>query len=539
MAVNFVGLARLYRGEYAAALLSFQRALENDIRLQDASGEITRLNNISNVYFFQGKYLDALQVCERALQRADQTTAEKWNPSRRQLTLANLATLYEQLGQNEKALDYYKLAQAHGPALPPAEQAQLLSNLGTLYRRMGDPAKALEIYQTARRLFSQGHHSDGQIHILHNIGIALALDFQDSNGALQAFSEALRLAEATTNRRQITLGRLFRGEALYRRERFEDARKEFELGLTGAREIGATEEQWTAQYGLGRILRRANDYTRALESFRQAIATIESVRSGLGSSSLKSDFLADKRDVYDACIDLLLQRQAETPAEKEQLFALFEQARARNLQDTLRTSIGQTALAGIQERLAPRSLMIEYWMSQDRIAAFWIAKRDSGVVTRPITARDLETIQEFSQTLQAAHGSSWKDDAARIADLLLSGLPASAMGPIDQLIIVPDGPMHYLPFELLSVDRSSPLLVERFDVCYLPVAALLLKEPPSQGRAPPWRRQLVAFGDPVVAEHGALKVDERWSRLRIPPEKSNRSRLSCPDGRTSTPGRII
>ena len=82
MAVNFVGLARLYRGEYAAALQSFQRALENDVRLQDASGEITRLNNI-NVYFFQGKYLDALQIRERALQGADQTTGEKWNPGRR------------------------------------------------------------------------------------------------------------------------------------------------------------------------------------------------------------------------------------------------------------------------------------------------------------------------------------------------------------------------------------------------------------------------------------------------------------------------
>src|SRR5262249_43531580 len=145
------------------------RALQNDVRARDPSGEITRLNNISNVYFFQGKYLDALQACERALRRVDETAGERWNPARKQLTLANLATLYEQLGQNERALDYYKLAQSLGAALQPGEQAQLLSNLGTLYRRMGDPAKALETYQAARRLFSQGNHSDGQIHILHNI----------------------------------------------------------------------------------------------------------------------------------------------------------------------------------------------------------------------------------------------------------------------------------------------------------------------------------------------------------------------------------
>jgi len=98
-----------------------------------------------------------------------------------------LATLYEQLGQNEKALDYYKLAHASGEALPTAEYAQLLSNLDALYRRLGDPVKALENCRSAR-------HSDGQIHVLHNIGIALALDDKNFAAALGAFTEALKLA---------------------------------------------------------------------------------------------------------------------------------------------------------------------------------------------------------------------------------------------------------------------------------------------------------------------------------------------------------
>jgi len=68
------------------------------------------------VYFFQGKYLDALQSYTRALQRTDATAArvESTSPA---AYAHESGTLYEQLGQNEKALDYYKFAQANGAAL--------------------------------------------------------------------------------------------------------------------------------------------------------------------------------------------------------------------------------------------------------------------------------------------------------------------------------------------------------------------------------------------------------------------------------------
>ncbi len=151
--------------------------------------------------------------------------------------------------------------------------------------------------------------------------------------ALDAFAQALQLAEATSNRRETVLAHLFRGEALYRMDRVAEAGRDFSLALDGARQIGAVEEQWTAQYGLGRVYRRNGEDARALETLRQAIAGIESVRTALGTASLKAEFLANKRDVYDAAIDILLQTAAATPV---QLFDLIERARSRNLQDALR-----------------------------------------------------------------------------------------------------------------------------------------------------------------------------------------------------------
>jgi tetratricopeptide (TPR) repeat protein len=250
---NLAGSAQLYRGEYASAIAHYQAALELDRRRHDVKGEIRFLTNLAGVYFFQGRYLDALDSYQSALHRAEQSAGEEWAANRRQIALTNLAVLYEQLGQNQKALDYYRQALAGESALQPAERGQLLSNAGTLYRRLGDAVKALENYREAQKLLAREHLSDAEIHVQQNVGIALALDMKDASGAEQAFTAALASAETTLNRREIVLAHLFRGEAYLRSSRLSLAKTDFTAALDGARTIGGSEEQWTALYGLARF----------------------------------------------------------------------------------------------------------------------------------------------------------------------------------------------------------------------------------------------------------------------------------------------
>ena len=60
--LNTVGLANQYLTRYAAALAAYHRALDLDRASGSVDGEITRLNNIGNVHFLQGRYSDALQL---------------------------------------------------------------------------------------------------------------------------------------------------------------------------------------------------------------------------------------------------------------------------------------------------------------------------------------------------------------------------------------------------------------------------------------------------------------------------------------------
>ena len=507
MAINYIGQARLYLGDYAAALADFERSLAMAVAQHDANGEVVRRNNIGSIYFFQGRYLDALQNYERALGRVEESAfAER--ESDRQLTLANLAIVYEQLGQNQKSLEYYQQALAALSGFATSEQAQLLSNVGTLYRRMGDPVKALENYRSARQLFARGQHSDGEIHILYNIGIVLALDYGNLDGAMASFSEGLKLAEATSNRRQAVLGHLFRGEALYRMGHNSQAREAYHAALAQAEATGAAEEQWTANYGLGRIYRRAGEAGPALEAFRRAIAQIESVRSGLGQASLKSEFLANKREVYDASIDALL---ATPGASQEQLFEMFEQARSRNLQDALLKTMTRATLPAVQNRLGAHAMLIEYWVGDGQMAILWATRDRSAVLRRPIAAGSLERIRQLTGLAQTGEDAAWRAEAEAAAPLLLAGIPID--GDVNQLLIVPDGALLSLPFELLPAAGGGPLLIERASVSYLPSAALLLREAASRRAALPWERQLLAFGDPLPPAAERLPSDETWTRL--------------------------
>ena len=205
--------------------------------------------------------------------------------------------------------------------------------MGTLYRRMGDPVKAIDTYEAAREVFRKAKHSDGEIHVLHNIGIVRSLDDRDEARALQTFTDALNLAIATSNPRQAMLGHLYRGEALLRLGRAPQALDEYRVALADAERIHAAEEQWTAHFGIAQSYRAMGQSDRALAEYQQAVDLIESLRGGLGASTLKTQFLGNKRSVYDAYIETLL---ASPAPDRDRVFRLCEMARSRNLQDALR-----------------------------------------------------------------------------------------------------------------------------------------------------------------------------------------------------------
>jgi len=263
---NFLGLADMYLANYGPSIDEYRHALTLDRANRDRDGEIERLNNLGNVYYFQGRYLDALHSFESAMEKVNAAIGEKWYPRRRQITIANLATVYQRLGAEEKALALYSQL-SNGSAVRPSEKAQMLLNQGALYRRLGDPVKALDMYRSAQDLFAKDQHRDAEIGAWRNIGIVRGLDLQDLPGALQAFTAALKLAREAGNSRAEVQAELYSGEILRRLHRSEAAEESLAQATTGAQRAGLVEEHWKALYSTGLLADAQGDPARAERCF--------------------------------------------------------------------------------------------------------------------------------------------------------------------------------------------------------------------------------------------------------------------------------
>jgi tetratricopeptide (TPR) repeat protein len=502
--LNAIGLANQYLARFADALDSYRRALDLDRAARSGDGEVQRLTNIGGIHFLQGRYSDALTMYQEALAKANTVTTPTARGRLRKMTISNLAALNQRLGADERALDLYAQL-VSGETMQPSEEAQLLVNQGALLRRLGDPDKALAWYRAAQRLFAGAAHRDGEIGAWRNIGIVYALDLNDNGRALEAFEAALKLARGSSNRRGEAQALLYRGEVLRRMNRLGDADRDLRDALDAAVATGLVEEQWKALYGRARVAQANGDRPAARNALERAIATIESVRSDLRTVALRSEFLADKRDVYDALIRLRLDEQ---PIATADLFQLLEQSRARTWQDRLRPDAGVPSFAAVQRSLPADALLLEYWIGSPGFACLWMSRDSAGVVSRDTRADhagdDSRTMQELAESV-ATRDSEWRPASVAAGRILLDKLPA--LDGIHHLLVVTDGPLHFVPFETLTLPASTDLIVQRFDVSYVPSAAWLLRPRRDASRwAWPWRRELVAFGAPSPPDQYPLET---------------------------------
>ena len=497
---NDAGLAYLNAGEYPDAASELETALTLSSRAGDAETSVIVLNNLGNVYYYLAKYSEALRTYQSAAALAEKFPGEIWAPAWRKITRLNLATLYQRLGNDQRAIGIYydELNAPHG--LSNREIAHVLANLGILYRRLGDAPAALKNYHDAETWYAQQKDTDGELGVLKNIGIVLALDLGRLQDALKTFDRAHSLAEKTGNQREVMQTLLYRAETLYRMDRLPEAEKDFEAALNYAVQLGTVEEQWKALYGMGKIALRNGRPEIAEQRYRAAIEKIESLRSRLQLSRLKTDFLADKRDVYDALIKLLLDRNA-LPAALEYM----ERSRARVFQDRFynaQITPASLSLSSLQARLGPDTALIELWTGPDAVAAVWVTRGSAGVAQKHFSAAQLQSFEQEVSGLPDNLKPDWQASFKKISSVIPEGIAPLMQHQYKHLLIVPDGFLSLFPFELMA-DASGSALLEYHDITYMPSDVLLLRRRPESGWARfPWQQELVAFGDPAVVGTG-------------------------------------
>jgi CHAT domain-containing protein len=478
-ALTIRGLARLYAGSYQEALSDFDPALAIATETKDASAEITRLNNIGTVFYFEGKYGAAMERYETAMRVVEAHKEEAWNLSRRQLTVANIATVYQRLGQYDRALDTYSELRKTGNALPVSEEAQLLANEGTLYRRLGDPVKALETYRAAQTLYRSRTLRNGEIAVLNNIGIAQALDLRLYSEALATFDEALAMTRQSGDLPVEVHALLYRAETLYRMHRSSDSQAGFSKAYEAATRLHATEERWKALFGMARNDAELGRHAESVSRLSEATGLIESLR-GTGPSNLRGGFLADKRQVYDLQISEVLQAAG---ASDSVLYGMIE--RARLLPAT-------ATLEGLQKNLPAGTLMLDYWLGDDAVAVLWATREKTGRSLR--RARDLRArLRSLAASLKNPKSEVWESDARELGKMLLPDVAGAA--EIKQVIVIPDRELSLIPFDVFPL--AGGRISDHAAVSYSRGGSLVASSTKKRAMWPFWKSTVLAFANPA------------------------------------------
>jgi CHAT domain-containing protein len=184
----------------------------------------------------------------------------------------------------------------------------------------------------------------------------------------------------------------------------------------------------------------------------------------------------------------------------------------------------------VQSALGADTALLEYSTAREGSTLWVITKDQFHAYTLP-SEEGLPVLEAFLKTVrEPLMGSNEVSQHVQLGQTMYRALLGPAEGQLrgkNHLVVVPDGPLYYLPFEALIIPERAgnetrykglaevPYLVKQFGVSYVPSASILVTQ---RGKRNPigklWQLPLVAFGDPIYNEGvGAGRSDIETARL--------------------------
>jgi CHAT domain-containing protein/Tfp pilus assembly protein PilF len=517
--LNNTGLSLHYLGQYKEAEARFHEALEMNRIAGDAEGQVINFSNLGLVATSQGRYNHALDFHAMAATLASRHADEPWAAFQSRISRINRGVILEKLGAYREALDVYKSVLAEEGELDPLRRAMLRVNTGVVYRNLGDPVSAEAAFRGAMAIYETEGDRAGLSNAWLNLGLVHHLNLRRPRAAEAAFRNALRIARESGDRSEEIQDLFYLGRLLLEQKRVDEAGAAFTQSLLAAGRSGSAEGRWSALEGLGRVAAARGQDGRGVALLEQAMDEVETVRSSLRRSTLRSHFFGERRPVYALAVELLARMDAREPGagHAQRALDIVQRAKLRELLDTL-GSAGRSASplreADLREKVG-NGLLLEYFLGE-RNLFLWVVRRDG---VRMANLGPYEPILADAVAVHEALGRHQAPDPARLTRL--SRILLGSAGNLGQDLvqaaevrIAPDGALRYLPFELLADPGSSgSLLVDRAPVSYLP-----------SGSALGWLRilgymdpifTLVGFGSPEIPQDSA--AGELAARYRLPP----------------------
>jgi CHAT domain-containing protein len=375
-ALGALGWAYAYRGDLHKHAEIAREVREMSRGLADRPGEAWSVMHLAGAHANVGDYQGALENFREA-QALFRALGDR---SSEGIALQSLGAMHEGLGDHASALavseEALAIFLADGNRV--TEAATYLS-MGRIRSSLGETRKALELFEKAMPIYRQLGIRRREAQALGFIGAALnTLGEPEKAGA--PLEEALRIAAevndaATEGVAHLTLGGM-RAEA----GRREEARAHFRRAAEVTRSQLPKPDHAAALYRLARLARETGDLTEARRQAEAALDVLERIRRSVASPTLRSTFVASRRETYELYVDVLMRLHAAHPGQGFDARALeaSEAARARGLLDQL-AEAGLEVRAGVDASLLEEERLIQLRLDAalDRQLRLAQAKPDS------------------------------------------------------------------------------------------------------------------------------------------------------------------
>ena len=510
----WIGLAYVGLQRYAEALPTLQQVLGTD-PAQIGAVNMAKLHQaLGDSYRGLGRYDEALGAYEQGLQASD-PEADGFSELYVKFSLRTADT-YSRLGIHEEARLVLEDALAHthaascGPypcpyPMPYPDRARCLVLLGAALLEQGQYEQALAAFTTegCEWSFLMGSLVLDLAELYMYTGRAY-LGMQDYGRAMASFDEARAIYEAQEMWESLASVDIYCGELYAELGLLEDALPFYRraLGLVDRVDpppgmtYSCPDARWRLFFSLGkcRESQGKTGWADARLAYERAIAVIESMRSWLELEELKVAWQEETRAVYEHLIDLLNRSGDGTAA-----FSYVERCRARAFLDLLGRGPAETLenveesgvrsgtvdsvqieadIERVRASLPDDTVVLEYFSTETRTYV-WVVRKAAVAAPIALLGGQSEIADEVIACRKRLEGFELGTDRdlAELYDRLvrpvedLLPLPASrADRTAPHLIIIPSGPLYYIPFQALlwtSPDRSdSARLVERYAVSY-------------------------------------------------------------------------
>ena len=521
-----IGVVYTELGQYEDALIAYKSARVVCISHRMEAKVAGIDHNIGIAYEELGRYEEALRAyeCARAVYVKHEMEVDVAKIE------ASIGVLYSDLGRYEEGLAKFRSARlvfVHYKM--DVDVAKTDQNIGVDYLNLSRYEDALAAYQSARAVYVEQEMEVNAAVVDQNIGVVYdclgryedALIAYESARVVCA-SYGMDVMVATTDQ---NIGLVYSNLG-----RYEDALQAYEAAVAILDETppaaGMTYSypatRWVILENKGLCCEKQGNWEAAVKAYQDSIAVIESLRGYMKSEELKSAWQERTQDVYEHLIKLLIDQGQGVSA-----FPYAERCRARIFLDALYQGsitpnqlispeagissgavdpdVIDAALKDAQEDLQPNEAVLEYMVTDSGVYLWVITKNGIGdpVFIEYPREQLMNDVIRLRKSLE-----SDPPDQITLTELLTSfydkllkeGLSKLPDG-VDTLILIPSGPLWYVPFSALKTINqetgTTSYLIEHYTIAYLPSLASLssLAEGETQSPSTPF----MALANPTLS----------------------------------------